>query len=420
MRRDTRVNPNSSFYSGVTSRIFPLRADPSTLQSFIDKYLNHQALDNEHYFRAANSYVMFQVLNYPRMSNGMARLGYISQHEVLFGIPLHWYRRNPRGLSMFNDVRYELVKQRDTFFTPFVFVDNELSVLGGRELFGWPKREISINSHLSSWMVHPEEEDVVMTVDSLLFDQMFRGKDRQWMRLFEIRRDVSASQGQHQFQKQRTLNPYRNLYKPSVGMSGIQEHMQWHNDYWRDDFDHQLQGADPAYAAERLSDALMDQQLYQRAQQRPLLGRETNNIGLKQFRDTDVPELACYQALGNSLSRVEHVRGVGQLGSAEHAANDLAQGFRVHIYDYEQIPIVSSLGLIPSAQYYELFIFEPISPSWLDVDLTYKGAEITFLTEVHGEVVPQPDFDDMPDFQTEYDVVDLSEMDQPVGVGNDV
>ncbi|MFK8078278.1 MAG: acetoacetate decarboxylase family protein, partial [Granulosicoccus sp.] len=107
--------------------VFPLRADLTQLQRFIDGYLNLDA-DNVR-FEAFLPYVYLQVLDYGKMSIQAANMGWVSQVEVAFCVPLRWLVKK-QGEWVFHDWAANC---------PFIFVDNELSMTTGREVYGWPK-----------------------------------------------------------------------------------------------------------------------------------------------------------------------------------------------------------------------------------------------------------------------------------------
>src|SRR5690242_10833883 len=100
-------------FRDVTMRVFPLRARLSTVQGFVDRYLNIVP-DDVAYFRAFLPYVYLMLINYGPMSSTAANLGWISQREIAFSIPLEMYRRE-NGKYVFKDWAYN---------SPFIFVDN--------------------------------------------------------------------------------------------------------------------------------------------------------------------------------------------------------------------------------------------------------------------------------------------------------
>src|SRR3990172_365629 len=73
-------------FQGVTMRGFPLSADFQALERFCDQYLN--LAPEFAAFRPSMPYVMLCVVDYGRMSLQAGNLGWTSQNEVLFSVPL--------------------------------------------------------------------------------------------------------------------------------------------------------------------------------------------------------------------------------------------------------------------------------------------------------------------------------------------
>ncbi len=68
-------------FDGVSMRVLPLRANPDTLQSFVNRYLNI-CPDEVGEFRAYVPYVYLMVLDYGRMSVEQSNAGWIAQREI--------------------------------------------------------------------------------------------------------------------------------------------------------------------------------------------------------------------------------------------------------------------------------------------------------------------------------------------------
>src|SRR5439155_18244439 len=88
----------------------------------------------------------FIAVNYGKMSVEAANLGWIAQHEFCFSIPMEWYRVEDSGEWVFQDWAY---------VSPFIWVDNELSLTTGREVFGWPKTMAVLGAGTGTWMENP-------------------------------------------------------------------------------------------------------------------------------------------------------------------------------------------------------------------------------------------------------------------------
>jgi hypothetical protein len=153
-------------FTNVVAQIFPLAADMSVLQQFLDGYLNFPS-DGENppvYFKPAAPFVMLEVLNYGSVASNTENVGWFSEHEVAFGIPLEWYARDPRGNLTF--LTYALIY-------PYIFVDNSVALSGGREIYGWSKAPIVVNAIASAFQ--PGNNQTLLSAD--LIDPDGSGSD---------------------------------------------------------------------------------------------------------------------------------------------------------------------------------------------------------------------------------------------------
>ena len=142
-------------FTGVTMRVFPLRANRYLLQRFIDQQLNIIPPEAGS-FRVFLPYIYLIIVNYGKMSVEAANLGWISQNEVAFSVPLIWR----------HEVDGKMV-QEFAYVSPFIYVDNPLSMTTGREVYGWPKMMASFDPQLSAWMDNPTNriQQAAMSVD---------------------------------------------------------------------------------------------------------------------------------------------------------------------------------------------------------------------------------------------------------------
>ncbi len=106
------VTPPFSFH-GVTARVFPLRAGMNSLRRFCDRYLNiaEEVCEFHPYF----PFVFLVVLDYGQMAIEELNLGWISQNEVFFGVPIAMWRRDRLGRPVFDEW---------VLTTPFIVVDD--------------------------------------------------------------------------------------------------------------------------------------------------------------------------------------------------------------------------------------------------------------------------------------------------------
>ncbi len=169
-------------FDGVSMRVLPLRANPDTLQSFVNRYLNI-CPDEVGEFRAYVPYVYLMVLDYGRMSVEQSNAGWIAQREIAFSVPMEWYKVDGRGKLQFHDWAY---------CSPFIFVDNELSMATGREVYGWPKSIVSLDHEISRWMKDPVGGRKLASVSAMVFPEMYSGRTEQSRTFFEIKTERAA------------------------------------------------------------------------------------------------------------------------------------------------------------------------------------------------------------------------------------
>jgi hypothetical protein len=123
--------------SRVRFQVFPLAAERAQLQTFCDEWFNNLIPPEVAVFRPAFPFVFCTALHYGEMGTDFIwKTGVLTQNELYFLVPLDRYR--------WRDGRLEFVEHCAT--TPYIFVDNSLSAVAGRERFGFPKQECRFNA----------------------------------------------------------------------------------------------------------------------------------------------------------------------------------------------------------------------------------------------------------------------------------
>lgn len=334
-------------FTGVTARVFPLRASMNILRSFCESYLN---LAPDVRFSPALPCVLLVVLDYGRMAVEEQNLGWVSQHEVFFGVPLGMWRRPRQG-------RWRFVKW--VLNTPFIVVDNDSSLTSGRETYGWPKVLGRVRHNPESWLIDPRNAIRFLTVD-------VRG-------LSDEEPDVPLLDIEQQVHQNPALVP------PDLGLVDPFEWLSRLNrNFWSVGFDlaQLLLGAPLAGFSPDVSrgrrDALSDSfRRLARFYQRPGLGVVT----LKQFPDACDPTQICYQSIVESQLSIARVNRGGLLGLYNYLLADISGGFRILLHESSAFPIVETLGLEVARERVadggSIAVLEPVSPFWLSVDLNY-------------------------------------------------
>jgi len=374
-------------FTGVTARAFALKASINQLQRFCDNYLNFVDEPGDttgHYFKAALPFVYLQMINYGKMSTESENLGWIAQHEVLFSVPVEWYVQNPEtGKLEFKD--WALV-------CPYVFVDNDQSLQTGREVFGWTKARSWLQPMTTSWTTDPRMPRQLLTLRTEMFPKLYDGQTQEPRTLIEIVQDAPPSLFRNPLARNDAFNP----------LWSIPQAMRQSYSLMLGAFE--AAAGLPILGYQRSRDVTSSGRMLRKAMQtyrgllpwmsaRPntmeqahALSRSNaaspyvNNVTLKQFRDAQEPELACYQALVNSKIAVENYHDGGLLGGPSVLMGDLTGGYRIRVHDYAEQPIVSTLGLEvagteSAGQDHKVDTLTPVLPFWMSCDLRYDLGE---------------------------------------------
>lgn len=347
-------------FSGVTARVFPLKANMHQLRAFCDHYLNIMP-DTIAKFQPTLPYVYLMVLNYGKMLAKVENLGWVSQHEVTFTVPLERYRRE-NGQLVFQDWAY---------VSPFIFVDNEMSLRGGREVYGWPKVMAWLDPEISTWVSNPRNPPRLLTLSTMVFPEVYAGEEQQPRVLLEINHEPPPTFSQFPPDPNNPFNPLLSIPKAILGSLSMMGN-----------FIEVLTG---------LSIMGYSQQRYSRVFNLPSLRNMivrgfkalnvfssdlySNEITLKQFRGDEYPNHACYQAIVNSRMAITKYNDGGMLGDVDLLRGDPTGGFKIKIHRYTAQPIIESLGLEAKEEGEEegtsAATLKPTFPFWIDADLHY-------------------------------------------------
>ena len=81
---------------------------------------------------------------------------------------------------------------------------------------------------------------------------------------------------------------------------------------------------------------------------------------------------------------------------------DIAGGYEINIRNVEQLPIDERLGLVVESSMGSWDTLLPVSPSWVDIDISYRPADYPALFEVVNGMFVPPTNAPLPEFQSEY------------------
>lgn len=344
-------------FSGMTTRLFPLRASFNALQSFCDGYLNiiPPALGR---FKVAAPYVFLMMIDYGRMSSRAVNLGWIAQREVAFAVPLEWYRVLD-GQWVFHDWAWSM---------PFIFVDEDQSQALGRTVYGWPKVLVHLDSEPNMWLHRPRGQVPVMSLSTDVFAKLYAGASQEHQVFLKVVRDASSPFAQFPPDLRASPSPW--MVMPNAAQNfadGL-----W--DLWR--LASGLSDAPPG-AEDRANNLglMLRAAMSMVAPVGPDL--HYNTINLKQFRSANDPARYCYQAVTNARMVTRAFNGAGPLGELSVLGGDLSGGYSVHLKCWPSLPIVDVLGLEVHRWWrdgdVDVASLKPVFPFWYNADLDYNS-----------------------------------------------
>jgi hypothetical protein len=363
----TPTTPPPFEFKEVVMRNFPLKANFHTLARFCDKYLN--LADEFAKFRPAMPFVVLSIVNYGKMSMEAGNLGWASQNEVLFSVPLEWYERDQRGRLVFRDLAQ---------VSPFIFVDDEDSQVEGREVYGWPKVQGWFSAQINPWVRHPLNRGELLSVGTNVFDEMFADRRPQLREILAIEEEAPPTFSVLPPQADNILNPWVSIPKAITGWSGL---MATVTEMLASPAIRGYASIDREGRPELIDSVAETLDLFTRT-------LHANTINLKQMRDAANPRQICYQALTNAKMAISQFRRGGMLGDLALLRGDPTGGFRIRLREYSNQPIVETLGLevanrvegaVPVA------MLNPVMPFWQELDLKYlEGENICCRTKTTG------------------------------------
>lgn len=344
-------------FSGMTTRLFPLRANLNALQGFCDGYLNiiPPALGR---FRVAAPYVFLMMIDYGRMSSRAVNLGWIAQREVAFAVPLEWYRVLD-GQWVFYDWAWNM---------PFIFVDEDQSQALGRAVYGWPKVLVHLDPEPNLWLHRPRGQVPVMSLSTDVFAKLYAGASQERQVFLKVVRDASSPFAQFPPDLRASPSPW--MFMPNAAQNFTDS--LW--DLWR-----LITGR--AEAPPDTEDRLNNVSLMLRAVMSMVapVGPDLhyNTINLKQFRSPNDPTRYCYQSVTNARMSTRSFNGAGPLGELSMLGGDLSGGYSVHLKCWPSLPIVDVLGLEVHRWWrdgdVDVASLKPVFPFWYSADLDYNA-----------------------------------------------
>ena len=373
--------PGPFHMPNTTIRVLPLLADRKKLQTYVDHQLNPRTADNpsgladqpRYRFEVFGRYVYMIIWNTDEAHSERDDIGHIAGNQIRFSIPVRVFRRSNEGHD-------KLCSNDDTpissgLISPYAYTDNDISAVTARELYGLEILCSQIQAPADNWLAtdgpDPLTNQSLLTLNAPVMPTLFMGQEEQSLRLLEIHQGhaLDPNDPLHNSEQEQTwgqtlagelIRKTQNLEPP--GLPSSDKTQQESDDL----------GALMALALEFLGNGMC-----------------INDFTLKQFRDAEHPQKACYQGIVRVPMVCDNLYSFREIESELH----------VRIYRIAGQPIVETLGLESKldatrsgGSYY---ILQPVRPFWFRTDLRIDPAEDMW-TAVVGEPPLYPAEDEAP------------------------
>ncbi|ADO72706.1 NAD(P)-binding protein [Stigmatella aurantiaca] len=277
-----------------------LQAQQASLGALLDKYLNAPARGHVRYVPAAPFVVLAAAFSGRSFSGDPEhrRLGYMPETDVAFWVPA-WAMRSGKG---------GLIPERLVWFLPHVFVSTGAAAAAGREIYGFPKSVVGVQMSRSGQALDH------LSVEGEVLAQHTPETCGTRARILEVTRREGGTGAPSSIAEL---------------LGGITRPLD----------------ASGAWASSLANKFAVS---------------EVTIAFLKQFRDVQHTERACYQAIIEAKATVRTLRGQGPIPGT----------FHVSWGDYASHPFAADLGLQPGGQ-------QALAAIWADFDFVMEsGREI--------------------------------------------
>jgi hypothetical protein len=344
-------------FRNMTVCVFPLRAQLDTLQGFCDRYLN--IIPGElGYFRVSAPYVSLMMLDYGQMSVPITNLGWFSQREVGFSIPLEWYK--------IVDGRWVFHDWASVF--PFIYVDDQMSMTLGRTVLGWPKALVKTAPLLTGWMQDPGGSTTDVALSAMVFPRAYAGEEMEERIFMRVQSPMNSE-----------LQIPPNPASPWLPWNLLSNVMTAATKFGTD-----FGGVLAGLGLMPLHPGSTPDNFARKAAKAYQMGFPlspnlvANTVNLKQFRRADAPSEYAYQAVVNGPIKFTAFNRAAMLGQPAILAGDPSGGYEIDLVRWPSFPIIETLGLrVESTSQVEgasAARLKPVFPFWYDVNMQYDRA----------------------------------------------
>jgi len=325
---------------GARMYMFFIPADPDRMQASIDRTLVDPSLGAEQY-KTFSSHVIISFLHVNRLTGGRGdeRLGAIPESEGSIWMPMADIRRN-----------------RLVWTVPYMYVDGSAAVAGGREIFGLPKQLGRIRCPAAD----DENAPASLVVRALLiknFRPRATARMRTVFRVDRLVRDGNPLRPARLVPVEGEFPSVRDLFMghrgrglPDLGKSALDGDRL--DDKWVTRRKHETLRSRRAGLLELLVMFFAD-----------FADNRVTMVQLKQFRDVEDPQIACFQSIVEVETYLAKCRGWGLLPHNEYV---------VDIRTLDSAPIVRELGVDATRH-------RPVYALWLDFDFDLEAGRTLWL-----------------------------------------
>lgn len=138
-------------FTDATSYAFILDASAEAMQALVDKILT-PATQGKVVYRVAAAATIVSVLDIAQCSSGTDSIGWLPGREVAIWVPL------------MEEISGEAA-QRLVFWAPYIFINYDIGMVTGREVWGWPKA-------MSEIIVEPTATHARFACNTTIFDKL--------------------------------------------------------------------------------------------------------------------------------------------------------------------------------------------------------------------------------------------------------
>ncbi len=341
--------PGPFRFPNATVLVLPLLASKEKMSEFVDKYLNDA--EEELRFEVFGTYVYLLIWTYDGVWSKTDDIGKWATREIRFSIPVKRYKK----------VGENWVLASAGMVSPFAYNDGEIATTIGREQYGWPTVQSVIRSQgdgaleLGGAGQHGRDHQTLMQLEVPTLSSLTMGQEMRLSRLMDI------------------VQGDLPLAEESDKWSAVTES-------WGRELKKELERKQQALEGEALDRLrkLLTLGLEPLAHKTPI-----NEFSLKQFRDAEEPDKACFQSIVQTPFVIERLHDLREIESQMH----------VHLYRSESQPIMQKLWLshkLCDSADGVVYSLEPIRPFVMRLDLRVdEGIDIWAKTVGRKNLVPE-------------------------------